>query len=88
MNTGTAVGTAGAGAMLATVIVYIFSLRGITIPDQVSASLAGLLTMGIHIVSSLVQNWMAIKAEKNRSVMTATGAQTAAAPPAPIAPAA
>jgi len=47
-TTGTAVGTAGASAMMATVIVWLFSLRGITIPDDVALSLTGLLTMVAH----------------------------------------
>lgn len=47
-TTGTAVGTAGAGAMLATVIVWILSLCGIQVPDNVALAGAGLITMGAH----------------------------------------
>jgi len=43
--------------MLATVLVWLLSLRGITIPDDVALAMTGLFTMAAHyLVASHIQN--------------------------------
>ena len=43
--------------MLATVLVWLLSLRGITIPDDVALAMTGLFTMAAHyLVASHIKN--------------------------------
>jgi len=56
-TTGTVVGTSGASTMLATVLVWLLSLRGIVVPDDVALAFTGLFTMAAHfLVASHIQN--------------------------------
>ena len=56
-TTGTVVGTSGASTMLATVLVWLLSQHGITVPEDVALAFTGLFTIAAHFsVSYIVRN--------------------------------
>ena len=50
----TAAGSYGAGGLIVTIVVWLLSLRGIMVPDQVALASGALIGYGIHWVSMVV----------------------------------